>query len=306
MTIDRVINILVTITLIEMMATIGLGLTFAEIAPVAKSRALLIRAAIANYLCVPAITVALLLWFHSPPMVAAGFLIVAVCPGAAYGPPFTAVAKGNVAVAVGLMAVLAGSSAIFAPLLLRVLLPLMAGDQPLNVNAGKMVVTLGCSQIVPLCAGLLVRELRPALANRLKEPAKRVSMLLNLSALGLILVVRFQMLSAIRLMAFLGMSALVLASLAAGWLSGETGKENRKAMAFSTSVRNVAVSLVIVTGSFPNTPAVTAALAYGLFQTVLLAVAAWIWGRLESTAKPVESGPVFGSAISSQPGKSGP
>jgi hypothetical protein len=45
-------------------------------------------------------------------------------------------------------------------------------------------------------------------------------------------------------------------------------------MAFSTDVRNASVSLVIATVSFPGTPAVTAALAYGLFQTVVLALLA--------------------------------
>jgi hypothetical protein len=45
-------------------------------------------------------------------------------------------------------------------------------------------------------------------------------------------------------------------------------------------VRNVGVSLVIATGSFPNTPAVTAALAFGLLQTIALALLALGWGRL--------------------------
>jgi hypothetical protein len=49
---------------------------------------------------------------------------------------------------------------------------------------------------------------------------------------------------------------------------------------FSTSVRNVAVSLVIATASFSGSPAVTAALAYGLFQTIVLAVLALVWGRI--------------------------
>ena len=51
------------------------------------------------------------------------FLICAVCPGAPYGPPFTGMAKGKVGVAVGLMVILAGSSALVAPLLLHGLLP---------------------------------------------------------------------------------------------------------------------------------------------------------------------------------------
>src|SRR4051812_10449466 len=114
MSMDQLINLLVTITLIEMMVALGLGVTFADLADVVRNWRLVASAALANYVWVPAVTVGLLLLFAAHPMVAAGFLILAVCPGAPYGPPFAAVARGNVAVAIGLMVLLAGSSAIIA------------------------------------------------------------------------------------------------------------------------------------------------------------------------------------------------
>src|SRR5205823_6151747 len=142
MTIDRLLNVLVTITLIEMMVAIGLGVTFVDLAGVARNWRLVARAILANYVCVPAATVGLLLLFDAHPMVAVGFLILAVCPGAPYGPPFAAIAKGNVASAVGLMVILAGSSAILAPILLHILLPLASGNESLTVDATKIAVTL--------------------------------------------------------------------------------------------------------------------------------------------------------------------
>lgn len=277
---DQAINLLVTIALIELMAAIGLGVKPADVAVVVRDRQLMVRAAVANYVCVPAAAVGLLLWFHAPPMIAAGFMIAAVCPGAPYAPPFTAMARGNVAVAVGLMVVLAGSSAIVAPLLLRSTLPVVSGSQTLSIDAGRMLLTLLLTQLLPLCAGLAVRAGRPQLADRMLKPANRLSVLLNLSAIGLIVGVHFRVLLAIRPVGYLGMLALVLTALAAGWLLGAPGEGNRKAMAVSTAVRNVGVGLVIAGGSFPGTPAVTATLAFGLFQTVVLALIALGWGRL--------------------------
>ncbi len=81
---DQLINILVTITLVELMAAIGLGVAFADVIRVAANWRLLAQAALANYVCVPAAAVGLLLLFQAEPMVAAGFLICAVCPGAWY------------------------------------------------------------------------------------------------------------------------------------------------------------------------------------------------------------------------------
>src|SRR5262245_589403 len=137
MTTDQATNFLVTVTLIEMMAAIGLGVTFAELAAVARDWRLVVRAAVANYVCVPAVTVGLLLLFQAQPLVAAGFLILAVCPGAPYGPPCTAIARGSVSVAVGLMVLLAASSALVAPGLLSLLLPVTSGDETPEVDAAK-------------------------------------------------------------------------------------------------------------------------------------------------------------------------
>lgn len=285
MSINQLINVLASITLLEMMVTIGLGVTLAEVIGVARNWTLVGRALLANYLLVPAAAIGLLLLFHPHPMVAAGFLVAAVCPGAPYGPPFTAISKGNVVAAVGLMVILAGSSAIVAPLLLRILLPLMAGDQSLKIDTAKMVGTLALSQFLPLCVGLFVRRQYPALAARLKAPAARLSMLLNLSLIGLILAVQFRMLAQIRLTGYGGMLALVTLTLLAGWLAGGPGGGNRKTLAITTAVRNVGVGLVIATASFPGTPAVTAITAYALFQTIVMALVALGWGRWAASSQ---------------------
>ena len=65
---DRLINILVTIALVEMMMLIGFGATFAELARTARNWRLIARAATANYLLVPAVAVALLALFEASPM----------------------------------------------------------------------------------------------------------------------------------------------------------------------------------------------------------------------------------------------
>jgi len=274
------INILVAITLIEMMVAIGLGVSLAELAAVARNGRLVTKAALANYLCVPAITVGLLIAFHpADPMVPAGFLILAACPGAPFGPGCTKIAKGNVAVAVGLMVILAGSSAFVAPLLLHFLLPFMSGSETLQVDAGKIVVTLLATQLLPLCVGLGARHWWPVLAAKLQKPANLASAFLNLALFGVVLIAYFPLLSEIRLRGYLGMLALLLASWCAGWLLGGPGNENRKALTLTTSLRNVGVGLVIATSNFGGTAAVTAVLAYGLLEIIGSLLLALAWHR---------------------------
>ncbi|HEV3145596.1 MAG TPA: bile acid:sodium symporter [Gemmataceae bacterium] len=285
MTMDRFINIIVMVTLIEMMIAVGLRVTLADLIGVARNWRLVAQALVANYVCVPAIAVALLLLFQAPPLACAGFLILAVCPGAPFGPPCTGLAKGNVTASVGLMVILAGSSALLAPLLLALLLPWMAGDEPLQVDAGKIVSTLLMTQFVPLCLGLAVRYWRPGWADKLSKPANVASLALNLLAFGLILATKYSLLLEIRLRGYVGMTVLLATTFAVGWLFGERGSANRKAMTLTTSLRNVGVGLVIAMGAFAGTAAVTAVLVYGILEILGSLLLAFVWAQQAQRAK---------------------
>jgi BASS family bile acid:Na+ symporter len=280
MTIERLTNITVTVLLIEMMIAIGLGVTLRELIAIVRDWRLLLLAVLANYVCFPAVTVGLLKLFQpADAMVLVGFLILAACPGAPFGPACTRIAKGNEAAAVGLMVVLAGSSAVVAPLLLGLLLPHAAGSQSLQINAAGIVGALLVTQLLPLCLGIWLRNWRPRMAQTLQKPANLISQTLSVATLGLILCTQFHLLASIRLRGILGMLVLLVVSVAIGWLFGGRGVENRKAMALTTALRNVGVGLVIATGSFANTAAQTAIVAYGLIEIIGALLVAWL-GRV--------------------------
>jgi BASS family bile acid:Na+ symporter len=289
MTADRLINLLAVVALAELMLTLGVGTTVAELWAVARDLGAVARATLANYVVVPAAAVALALLVQPHPMVACGAMVVAVCPGAPYAPPFTALAKGRVEQAVGLMVILAGSSAILAPLLLQGLLPLVTAGGSVSVDGLKIVATLALTQFLPLCAGLCAAAYRPALASLLKKPLARLGTVLNVGLIGVILAVQFRMLAAIRVVGYAAMLTLLLASGLAGWLLARHNPADRRTLAVTSAVRNVGVGLVIAGGSFPGTPAVTFVTAYALIQTVVVALAVTAVGR--RTAAPQAPAP---------------
>lgn len=185
------------------------------------------------------------------------------------------------------MVILAGSSALLAPLLLTALLPFTLGflpslppdSKPLQIDAIKVVSTLLLSQMLPLGIGLCLKKWHPILADKLGKPANLLSMILNLITLSVILYTQVDMLLEISFQGYLGMLALVLAGVAIGLLLGGPGIRDRTAMVMATSVRNVGVSLVIATGSFAGTKAVTTATAFAIFQTIVMALVALGWGQ---------------------------
>jgi bile acid:Na+ symporter, BASS family len=279
MAVAELIGPLVATTLVVMMVSVGLSVPLSELAAIAKKPSIVVRALVANYLLFPLLAVLLLILFHAKPLVSAGFLILAVCPGAPYGPSCTALARGNVALAVGLMVILAGSSVIVSPLLLRVLLARVGGGETLTIDAGRIVRTLLVTQLIPLFLGLAARRWRPTLAARLQKRFGAASKVLNFLVVILVLATHFHTLAAIRLFGLLGMLILLAMSLIIGWLSGGPGTENRKAVAEITSLRNAGVGLVIASSSFAGTPALTAVVVYALVSIAGSFLMALVWGR---------------------------
>ena len=280
MALDSLVKLFVTVAVIEMMVTVGLGVAVADLIDVGRDVRLLARAILANYVVVPAVTVGLLVLLGASPMVAAGFLILAVCPGAPFGPPLVVMAGGNAALSVGWMTILAVTSAVIAPAALYLLLPLFAGAVTLTFDVVcRIMSTLIGVQLLPLAVGLAIRHFRTGLADRMLGAAHRLGEVLNLGAIGLVLAVYHPLLADVRLKGLIGMLLLLLASLAAGWFLGGRGVESRKTLALTTSLRNVGVGLVIATDAFAGSPAVTAVLAYGLVGVIGSLVLAMSWGR---------------------------
>ena len=284
---DQFSKWLVSITLIEMMVAIGMGVTWNGLVLVAKNRRLILASVFANYFCVPAAGLVLVHLLNSAPLTSAGFLIIAVCPGSSYGPPMTQAAKGNLAVAVGLMVLLSASSAVVAPVWLHVLLPLASTNDAVSIDLAKVIGVLLVTQLVPVCIGLSIRHWWPNVAQKLKRPADRVALALNIVLITCILATHYSLFSRLEPRGIIGMTALLVVSLSAGWLLGGPATEDRRALALTSSLRNVGPSLVIATAAFPGTPAVVAVLGYALFEIVgSLMIVTW-WHR-SPAAEPFE------------------
>lgn len=272
------ITLIVSVTLMEMMFAMGLRMNFTGLAQsVADNSSLVVRALLSNYLVIPAITLIFLALVPSTPTVATAFLILAVCPGAPYGPPFTAIARGNFTLSVGLMVILAGSSAILAPVLLYILVPLISpGNSTISFDAGRLIGTLFFIQLLPLGVGLSLRQWKPVIAERLVKPASHASKVLNTLMVIVIASAQFRLLGSIGHTGLITMVLLLAGCTFAGWMIGWPGKSNRRTLSIVTSLRNMSLAMVIAAGSFPGVPALTAVLAYAAVAgTGLLLLSFW-------------------------------
>src|SRR5579863_7520527 len=219
MILHRFINVLVTITLVEMMVAIGLRVSFADVISAAGNWRRLARALAANYLIVPATALVVLELLIDSRDLAVGLLIVAAFPGASFGPPFTTFARGDLSLSVGLMVILAASSAFVGPVLLRVLLHLTGANASLTIDVPKVIGMLAVAQLLPLTAGISVRQFFPRVAAGLVSPTELVGKILNVASIGSILFNHFQHGVQSHLAGLYAMLLLLLTSLVAGYAS---------------------------------------------------------------------------------------
>jgi bile acid:Na+ symporter, BASS family len=281
--------------IVAMMLVIGMTVKVEKVIESSQNVRLIALGLLANFALVPLVTVGLLASFRATPLVSAGFLILAVCPGAPVGPTFTAIAKGNVAVATGFMVILAGLSAFLSPALLSVLLPRVVPQGDLRIDYRSIVLTLLITQLLPLALGLGIHRRAPKLTGRIVKPIGLLSNLLLLALIGMIVAAQHEMLTAIRLRGWAGMSLLLVASLGIGWLCGGRDLAIRKALSITTASRNVAVALVIASGNFARTPAVTAVVAFGVLSILGTLGGAALCGRFLKNSFVNHSEDVTGS-----------
>jgi BASS family bile acid:Na+ symporter len=288
------VNLLTIAGLVAIMLSMGFKVSFAEVATPMRKPRMVVNGLLANFVLAPVATAALLYLFDATPLVSVGFLILAVCPGAPLGPPFTAIAKGDVSYATGQMVILAGLSALLSPALLGLIMPRLFPAGDLHIDYLVIVKTLLISQMLPLGIGLSIHRFAPSLASRVAKPVGLIGNLLLAIVVALILVREYESLASIRFRGWAGTALLLASTIAIGWVCGGPERATRKALAVTTAVRNAAVALVIVSGNFAGTAAVTAVVAYALVSIfVTLGIAFLLAAAPESgghdAVKSVES-----------------
>lgn len=102
--------------------------------------------------------------FHLPPELAIGVILVGCCPGGTASNVITYLAKGDLALSVGMTAV----STVLAPFLTPVICWLLAGTY-VEVNMLNMFVSIFQVVIVPILIGLTVQALFPKFTERVAE-----------------------------------------------------------------------------------------------------------------------------------------
>lgn len=125
----------------------------------------------------PIIGFALALTYELPPLLAAGLVIVAACPGGMMSNMLVHLARANTALSITLTATATSATLITLPLWIRAILAQSGGDTThVDVPILGTALELGGLTVVPVALGMLARRLRPSLA-RFERPLSGIASL---------------------------------------------------------------------------------------------------------------------------------
>ncbi len=263
------------LSVIFLMVGVGLRTPFSEVLEVARQPRLVMRGVLANFFVVPLIFHLTLQFLPFRPDVAIGLLIMAAVPIAPMAPLFVGMAKGDVAYAVGLMAIVAALCVPLTPLILSLCLP--RSEAGLELEASHIILTLLTVQLIPTGLGMLVNRYSKKWTDRLLRAIPMIGQVgLSISVVAIV-ALQARLIIGLGMLPILAVVLSLIGCVFIGdvMMRGES-RERRRSLGVSTAVRNVALGLLIVNSNYPGTPAVAIVLVFG----VLSMIVAILYGRL--------------------------
>jgi BASS family bile acid:Na+ symporter len=260
---DLVPRILTLLFLITAMLSVGLQTTAGDLRSLLKSKGLLLRSLLANFVAVPIVGIVLVRTLPFKPEAAAALLLLACTPGGISALQFTTKIKGASLFA-GSNAFLLTFVAVFlSPALLTLVLP---GDISVVIPYGRALLFVVVFLLLPLVAGTLVRSREELLAEKLSKPCAIISLVLFIVVLVLIMGLRKEAMNAVGKEALLYMLIFIIISMAVGWFMGGPAKDTRPVLATVTGMRHVALSILIALNAFPDQAVQAPLLAFSVLM----------------------------------------
>jgi BASS family bile acid:Na+ symporter len=251
-----------------------------EILALMKS-SLMRRSLFANFILLPILGLILMWVLRLSPEISVGFLMVALAPGGMLGLHFARVAKGNLVYAVELILLLSLLSIVITPTLIYLIFP--------DIKATYRFVVSLLSRLIffiipPFLAGQIIQHWLASIATRVQKLTSFLSFVFYITLT--VLTSRFKVLDTQALgwnglaaiMMFIGMAWFV------GWQLGGPELSNRKVLAISTSMRNVAICLLIATSSVVNKNTEAMMLGFSVLLIPMSLVFAEAMNRIQPTS----------------------
>jgi len=287
--IDVLTRVLLPTSLAVIMFGLGVGLTPTDFRRIATFPRVVMIGLFGQFVLLPALAIVVAVGFGLPPELAAGLLILALCPGGVTSNFFSFLARGDVALSVTLTAVISLAAPFSVPLLAGWMVPVVAG-KPAEFQLGLVETwaTLLALTVVPVLLGMMVRQINRAVAGELQRWTGPVGIALMFLIIGGIVAQNWEMMPAFFAQVGIAVTVLVFLALLSGWLIARIGGANRQqraTIAIEVGIQNGTMAMLVTGVLLASTEMTVVPAIYGLVMFpagALFVLAVRSLGRPES------------------------
>lgn len=175
---DLLISVVLPLGLAVIMFSLGIGLTLADFRRVVERGWVFAVGAICQIVFIPVVAYLIIMLFGLTGAIAAGVMLLALCPGGVTSNVVTRLAGGDVALSVSLTALVSLASILTVPFLIGWAVTHFMGEDAPEVSVTSLALAMFLITMLPVTLGMLVRHFATPLADRLEPVLIKVASLL--------------------------------------------------------------------------------------------------------------------------------
>ena len=240
-----------------------------------------ITGCLSQFTVMPLLAWALSRIFSLDEALALGVVLVGCCPGGTASNVITYMAKGDLALSVGMT----GVSTLLAPLLTPLLTWALAGKS-IQVNVASMFLSILWVVILPIAVGLVVKWLWPRFTKRITEYLPAFSSLAIAAIVSIVIGANAEKLLAGGLIIVLVVMLHNVCGLALGYLIGRMlrlSEPKKRAISIEVGMQNSGLASSLATLHFAAYPMATIPGAiFSVWHNLSGAAVAWLFRRKKS------------------------
>lgn len=262
---------------------LGLDLTPADFARVARRPRAAGVALGCQLLLLPAICFALVLMFRLPPILAVGMLLLAASPGGTTANLYSHLFRGDVALNISLTAINSVIAVVTLPVITNLAI---AWFQPGDLSVGlqfRKTLEVFLIVLAPVALGMTVRALKPGFAAAMDKPVRIASVAILVLVIAGSVASSFDLLASNVLLLGGVAATFCVLSLAVGYVVPRLLQIDRPqavASAFAVGIHNATLAIVIAQGVLQQPEMSLPAAVYGVLMFPIAALfGLWITRR---------------------------
>lgn len=170
-----IIDIILPLSLIFIMFSLGLSLTVNDFKNVARQPKVLTVGLINQMVLLPLITFGIILLFGLSNEMAVGLMILACCPGGVTSNIITRMAKGDTALSISYTAVVSIATVVTLPVITGFSIHYFMGEAAPPINVLSLGITMFLITAIPVAIGLLVHHKAQDFTRSFEPRASKIS-----------------------------------------------------------------------------------------------------------------------------------